>query len=338
MILIRRQQAQPTLDQMFINLRTRMGLFLIGAGASAGLSPLGRDFWRDAPLDYLRNQAALPAKITQRNLLTRRMIENSRIEIRDLFPGREHRPGTEDYPINDILKRLPNSFARERLKHILARARYLATADGNIPESYQVFRAFYPSIIADYNHDGLARAFCGNQHEITEMHGAISPSYGSPRLSEWLSILREFDFELPPDNLIMGLPESWTDVNLYRRISDVMSKSPKYVTIIGYSFAKIGNTYDDAVSLACFVQKFKYYPGAIFVIGPDSTNLCEMLSDELEINSIFPIKCYWNVLAHAFFETKRNQSKFQSLEQTYRFFYDQYGSDNAFSISGPSIK
>ena len=111
-----------------------------------------------------------------------------------------------------------------------------------------------------------------------------------------------------------------------------MSHSPKHVTIIGYSFARMGNNYDDQVTLACFIRKFKHYFGAIFVISPDSNQLCEMLSDALEINTIYPIKRYWNILAHAFLESYNKHDKLRSLEDSYGYVYDQYGSDKAFPI------
>ena len=192
---------------MFTRLRTRMGLFVVGAGASAGSSPLGRDFWRESPLDYLRDLRSFPATVTPQGPLTRRMIDHSGIEIGDIFPGRELRPGTDEYPFREILKRLPDGFAREQLKHVLARARYFARTEGTVTDSYRVFRACSSSVIADYNHDGLAREFCGTQHAIVEMHGTIHPVYGSPEFGVWISALREFDIPLPPDDLVMGLPK-----------------------------------------------------------------------------------------------------------------------------------
>ncbi|HLG90077.1 MAG TPA: hypothetical protein VKZ79_23125 [Alphaproteobacteria bacterium] len=260
------------------------------------------------------------------------MIDHSGIEIGDIFPGRELRPGTDEYPFHEILKRLPDGFAREQLKHVLARARYFARTEGTVTDSYRIFRAFYPSVIADYNHDGLAQEFCGAKHAIVEMHGTIHPVYGSPEFGAWISSLREFDIGLAPDNLVMGLPESWTDARLYRRLSWVMSKIPHHVVIVGYSFAQMGSGYDDAVTLACFVQRFKHYPGAILVVSPGPTELCEMLSDALEIKTVYPIKRYWNVLAHAYLETQRDPDKFRSLDHAHGFLYDRHGGGHAFPI------
>ncbi len=337
MALICHRQDVPTLEHMFARLRKRMGLFVIGAGASAGSSPVGRDFWRRSPLDYLRDLRSFPAVITPREPLTQRMIDHSGIDVGDIFSGREFRPGFDEYLIREILKRLPDAFAREQLKHVLARTKYLAQTEGAVTDSYRVFQAFWPSIIADYNHDGLAREFCGAQHAITEMHGAIHPLYGSPESGARISALREFDLVLPHDDLIMGLPESWTDVRLYRRLSWVLNRAPQHVAIIGYSFAQMGNRYDDAVTLTCFIHRFKHYPGAIFVIGPDPGQLCEMLADALKIKTVYPIKRYWNVLAHAYLVSQQEPGKFRSLDHAHGFLYDQHGSGLAFPLSPHSI-
>ncbi len=330
--LIRHRQDLPTLERMFTCLRTCMGLFVVGAGASAGSSPLGRDFWRESPLDYLRDLRSFPAIVAPRGQLTQRMIDHAGIEIGDIFSGRELRTSTDKYLCREIMMRLPDGFAREHLKHVLARPRYRARTEGTITDSYRVFRAFYPSVIADYNHDGLAREFCGAKHTIVEMHGTIHPDFGSPEYGAWISGLREFDIALPPDDLIMGLPETRTD-SLWRRLSCVMSKAPRHVAIIGYSFAQMGSGYDDAVTLACFVQRFKHYPGAILVVSPYPTQLCEMLSDTLEIKTVYPIKRYWNVLAHAYLETQRQPGKFRSVDHAYEVLCDRHGSDQAFPLS-----
>lgn len=337
MTLIRHRQDVLTPERMFMRLRTRMGLFFVGAGASAGSSPLGRDFWRVSPLKYLRDLSSFPAILTRRSPLTQRMIDYSGVDLPDIFPGRALRPGSDDYPFGEILKHLPDAFAREQLKHTLARPTYRARTEGRTIDSYTVFRAFHPSIIANYNHDGLAREFCGAMHAIVEMHGSIDPVYGAPEFGAWVSRLRELDLALPSDDLVMGLPESWTDKRLYRRLLWVLSKAPWHIVIIGYSFAQMGSNYDDAVTLACFIQRFKHYPGAILVVSPDPTQLCEMLSDALQIRTVYPIKRYWNLLAHAYLETRRDPGKFRSLDHAHGFLYDRHGGGRAFPIPPSSV-
>jgi len=57
-----------------------------------------------------------------------------------------------------------------------------------------------------------------------------------------------------------------------------------------------------------------------------------MLSDALEIKTVYPIKRYWNVLAHAYLETQRDPDKFRSLDHAHGFLYDRHGSGLAFPI------
>jgi len=130
----------------------------------------------------------------------------------------------------------------------------------------------------------------------------------------------------------MGLPESWGDKRLVRRLSWVMGRNPQYVVIIGYSFAQFGSGYDDSVSLAYFIEKFKSYRGPIFVVSPDPGQLCEMLSDALKIKSVYPIKRYWNILAHAFVESLRLAHRFPSLDYASGALYDRFGSGRTFPI------
>ena len=49
------------------------------------------------------------------------------------------------------------------------------------------FRAFHPSIILNYNHDGFAAAQCSDKHWAIDIHGSIDPWYGSPDVKELIA-------------------------------------------------------------------------------------------------------------------------------------------------------
>jgi len=138
--------------------QVRPGLYVLGAGVSAGAAPLGIAFWRSAALDYLRNFSSFPASIPTQAELTERIIKNaSNLTIDDIWPGRGLRPGTEIVLYGEILQRLPGLFVRVHLKHVLSAARYhAAQSAGLLNHSYGVFQYVHPSMIATYNHDGLA--------------------------------------------------------------------------------------------------------------------------------------------------------------------------------------
>lgn len=321
------------LERMFGMFGVHSGLFLIGAGASAGLAPLGQAFW-SAPLSkYLSEFKSIPAHPSPREPLTQRMIDFSYPNAGKSVSGLHICQSREDLLNHAIRQGMPNGYARATLMHLLAKPRYLAQTEGRITDSYRVFRAFAPSVVADYNHDGLARAFGGKDHHIVEMHGAIDVLYGSPETARWVNQLMEFDISLPSDDLIMGRREVCTDLALYHRLKNVLSYTPRYVAIIGYSFAQMDESYDDAVSLACFVEKFKHYPGPIFVIAPDPSSLCEMLSEALQIRTVVPVSRYWNVLAHAYLECIRQRKNYPSVNYAHELLLDQFGINQVFPVS-----
>jgi hypothetical protein len=123
---------------------------------------------------------------------------------------------------------MPSAFVREFLKNRLGEFRYSRTRS----DSYDVFRFFYPSLIANYNHDGLASAYCRPRHRVLEMHGTVGRHCGAPEMGPWLTVLRDFDIALPPDDLIMVEREASTascDVKCTRRVYlsiDTVDASP----------------------------------------------------------------------------------------------------------------
>src|SRR5215468_6132656 len=122
--------------------RTSSGLYLLGAGASAGLAPLGRAFWTAAPLDFLRKLTGFSPSIPAHSELTRAILRNSGdISLSEIFPDREIRPGTADFQYIDILQRIPSNYSRLLLKHLLSTANFSDAP----PDSYCIFQLFGPS-------------------------------------------------------------------------------------------------------------------------------------------------------------------------------------------------
>jgi hypothetical protein len=196
--------CSPSYEFILRHFQARPGLYILGAGTSAGSAPLGVAFWRSAALDYLRNFGSFPASIPTQAELTTRIINNaSNLTVNDIWPEREIRPGTEILPYPEILRRLPGLFVRFHLKHVLSAARYrVAQSASSLNHSYGVFQHFHPSMIANYNHDGLAEHFCGNVHAVLDMHGTIEPGYGAPSIAEFVGQLRDVDLPEPTDNLL----------------------------------------------------------------------------------------------------------------------------------------
>jgi hypothetical protein len=154
-----------------------------------------RDFtWFDSQvLDFFM---LYPVEIPAHSPLSEKIIRAaSSMPLSQVLPGRELRPGSEDFPFSELLSRMPDGFGRVSLKHEMARARFRRTA----LESYRVFRHFRPSVILNYNLDGLATHHCGDIHEVFDPHGTVEVGYGSPMGAALMSSVREHDFTPPAD-------------------------------------------------------------------------------------------------------------------------------------------
>ncbi len=315
---------------MLRNFQCRRGLYILGAGASAGSAPIGKDFFRAPARSYLRDFCGFSPIIPVHSELTQRMIDASHdISISEILPGREIRPSTEVAPYAEIVQRLNNYSARLDLKHLLAKARF----SGQPSDSYRVFQFFYPSLIANYNHDGLAAEFCGRFHHVLDMHGSIESEYGSPHIAALVAQVREFDLPDEPDGLLMGAPEPHFNQRLDQLLLKVTRFSPAFIAIIGYSFAQNREGYDDRVSLDCFLDARREFHGNIYVIQPEPDALRETIADGIKSKNVFGIQAYWNVLAHAFMKASYGQSDKKSLDCIYGQLRDTYGSDVVFPRS-----
>jgi hypothetical protein len=123
--IVVRAQSYETILQHF---RSRSGLYILGAGASAGIVPFGASFLSTPAVGYV-HAGSFPADIPQQSELTRRSIAallgmNDEDRRARLFGGREIRPGTTDFPYEEQLRRQSDFYTRLHLKHLLAKPRY----------------------------------------------------------------------------------------------------------------------------------------------------------------------------------------------------------------------
>ena len=229
--------------------------------------------------------------------------------MEEVAPGHEIRPGTDIPPYWEILQRLPDGNTRLELKHLLSTARFRLIEKGRFArrwnDSYGIFQLFRPSLIANYNHDGLAHHFCGRIHVVLDMHGTIEPGYGSQAVAKLISDLRITDLPDTTDSILMGVPESFFDPHpaqrrFRRQLTRVERFFPDFIAIIGYSFAQNETGYDDIVSRTSFLETHRDFAGNIYVIQPSPDALSAMIADGTRSRNVFPIRAYWNVLAHAF--------------------------------------
>jgi hypothetical protein len=311
---------EPLLRQF----RSKRGLFILGAGASAGSVSLGFEFLRAPGIAYVNSGGGYPVEIPAHSPLSEKIIRAaSSMPLSQVLPGRELWPGSEDFPFSELLSRMPDGFGRVSLKHEMARARFRRTA----LESYRVFRHFRPSVILNYNLDGLATYHCGDIHEVFDPHGTVEVGYGSPMGAALVSSVREHDFTPPADPFVMSVPEVWTDSRLCRHLYQSMLTLPDFVAIIGYSFGRTSSGYDDLISLEYFLSRFHRFSGNIYTMSPDPWELCEVISEEIESDAVIPVSARWNLLAHAMVASLAPGGISRSLNYLCESLLDKHGHD-----------
>jgi hypothetical protein len=183
----------PIFESLLRQFQNQRGLFILGAGASAGSVNLGTAFLRAPGISYVTSGGGYPVEIPPHSLLSEKIIRAaSDVPLSQLLSGRELLPGSENFLFREFLSRMPDGFGRMSLKHELARARFIGAA----LDSYRIFRHFRPSVILNYNLDGLAAHHCGDIHEVFDPHGTVEVGYGSPMGAELVARVREHDFAL----------------------------------------------------------------------------------------------------------------------------------------------
>lgn len=323
----------PSYESILRLFKACRGLYILGAGASAAETPFGSDLLVAPSLDYIRASGSYPATTSRQTELNRRIIRTSSpILMSRLFAESIVSPG-DDLLYRELLLRLPTFHARLFIKHELSKFRFLGTQS----DSYRIFRFFAPSFILNYNIDGLATDLCGNHHRIVDAHGTIARGYGGPRMAALIEEAREVDVPSTPDDLLLCVPESYGDLRLANRLSDVARFSrqfrPEFIAIIGYSFGRHGDSYDDRVSLEFFQQAFRTFAGNIYVIEPNPDIVRDMLAERIKSEKVVSVRAHWNVLAHALIGKICDRNQNRSLNYVCEEILDTYGARACFPLS-----
>jgi hypothetical protein len=167
------------LEELLWRFRYSRGLFLLGAGASAGIVPFGLRFMAAPSLDFVDNLTSLSTSRTKRNLLTRRSIEAA-------MPSLLARRGTPWFDLamaKSVLAHMPNGVSTLHLVHELAKAR-LKQLKGDLRyRNYGIFEFFPATTLLNYNLDGIASDICGAHHQVIAVHGTVKAKVKSSMLS-----------------------------------------------------------------------------------------------------------------------------------------------------------
>ncbi len=316
----------PSYEFILRHFQARRGLYLLGAGASAGLVPIGGKLFRIAALDWLRSFSGFSPGIPDHSPLGQRIIEPALGISMFELTGREIRPGTEPYPIEAVLRRLPDNAARLRILIEMAKFRFSGLATDN----YRVFGRFHPSLILNYNLDGLVADQCGGQHRVINAHAIVDPWYGSSSAENMMPAIRQFNFSLPADDLILCVPEHHKDEGLKKRLQMAGRLSPDFIAIIGYRFAKVGDQYDDYVSLEWFKNRFHNFPGNTYVIDPYPEEMQYEIANGIKSRRVFGVRAYWNILSHAFLMLLKGSCKGEDLYARHEEILSAHGEDITF--------
>jgi hypothetical protein len=166
-----------------------------------------------------------------------------------------------------------------------------------------------------------------------DAHGTIQRGYGAPEIGELTKAAREYDLQVTRDDILMCVPESYTDLQLARCLLEVTRFSPRFIAIIGYRFGQRPNgTYDDCVSLDFFREAFRDFMGNVYVISPSPDDLRGMLAEGIKSKNVLSVPAYWNVLAHAFIGALRDPNGQKSLNYVCEKILDAYGDWVTFPI------
>lgn len=321
-----RSTASPEI--LFRRLLSGRGLYLLGAGASTGEVPFGASLLREVGVEYLQHASSFSTIRPLHTPLSDLVLEaGANIAAFDVR-GRELRPGTEDIT-QELLRLMPPSFPRSFLMYQFAVARYRCRTSRN----YLPFRYFPPSLIMNYNHDGLASDLVGTHHSVVPVHGYVAPWIGSP---EALAFIRtsgiDYGLAIAPDHLLMLAPESYSDLDLARRLVPMARFKPAFVAIIGYSFAWTGHRHDDVVSLDCLVDHYRAFHGPVVVVDPQPERLHEILSERLRAAQVLSVRARWNLLSHAFLEAMAGRMHGRTLNDYCAELFDAGHGWSAFPL------
>jgi hypothetical protein len=261
----------------------KRSFYILGAGVSAGIIPMTHqqgELIVNRHLEYgifSGNPIEIDPQAT-------RILGSSR------FP--------DDQTKKALIDRLPSGAIR-------AISMQLMTPDkiNKLSHKYIVFnKARIPSIIFNYNNDGLASRYC-KRHYILYPHSVLNDIY---RSSEWDRIIDYcllYHFEPPvPSGLILPGREPIGIINnpAFRFAEAYFEYTEDYIVIVGYSFGFNGLDVDDWVSLDFFRRNLHRYRRKIIVIDRDNSRfIADMLSYEFKQNDIFAISADWNYLSRA---------------------------------------
>ncbi len=283
---------------------TQRGLYILGAGASSPLVPLASMFGPEVGRLYLSG-SSFPVNAPPRNILSNKII-------RDALSKQE--PRTVE---SELLAGMSTGYALDASRYLLARPAALNLH----PDNYAVFSLFPASIIWNFNHDGLAERMCAPRHKIFNEHGVVHSAYGGDFGRESMKYAQEYDAAAKDAREVMFEPEP--EAFYDRSIPDL--DTCRFVAVIGYSFARTNNGFDDAASLYRLCEALRASPRPVVIIDPSPELTVELVREWIKSNRVYSYSLYWNVYARALSRAMMTPGEKRSIDAAYGFELDSVG-------------
>jgi len=255
--------------------------YVLGSGASYGLVPVTQQMRRFIEDEY-HSIGAYPISPAPYSALFERVVGHI----------------SEDE--NDLRTILLNHMPLGTLDFLSQRALWTLIQEA-VPPQYAVFSVLgSPSTILNFNLDGLARAYCRHRHFILEVHGSIDrPWFEHVDYRELLEATVMYDVAIPhltPKLLPSPEPVGITEALKYDIARRLFPLAPA-VVIVGYSFGRRHDTFDDARSFEWLINLLQAHPRAIFVVSPTPDEVVQALRDRLSSYNVFGLSLRWEVFS-----------------------------------------
>lgn len=276
--------------------------FVLGAGASTGIIPL-------------TNQ--------QGDKIVRRHIDHGMYSTEEvqLDPLAKRLLGSAYYSNDqlkqELIKRTPSGAVKAVSYQLMTSKR-----EQPPPKQYVVFNmAKFPSVIFNFNVDGLASRFC-TTHSVINAHGMLYPNLlhseaWDDQIESCLTYL--IDAPIIPTALLPEKEPFGISQSQAYRMAARLHLYTNYTVIIGYSFGKNKDELDDWESYQYFVQLLGKSKKPIVVVDPyGGEYIAHMLTEDLRRKSVYVIPAFWNHLASAMLESRRMQALFPHVKHKHR--------------------
>jgi hypothetical protein len=280
---------------------SRRALFILGAGTSVPMVPIASKI-AEHVADVYWAGGSFPVEIPQTQDERALRIIDAAGKVAPVSPL--------DCDLRlEVVSRMSSGFVQSALRQIIGAHRYRRDS----PSNYSVFRLFPPSVIWNYNLDGLAERFCRDRHRVLNAHGTVPFPFGSKVGLEFVRAAQDYDLPARPTGELLLEPERLnTQLALPWHLG-----SCDFVVLIGYTFGRNGDTLDDTRSFEHLSTLLARTPRPTVVAEPFPEFTANMLADRIKSNCIYEAPIFWNVFASALIDIACEGKNLNKIEKAY---------------------